>query len=238
MSMVSYNITELVDRFDTRSPAEGETGVTGKLSSFLGDDLLLDVLAHALAAEGQKVARLQGHPHGDIAVFDAAGAERPGFRDLDAWLIAGRHLVAVECKQWTSSSPRYVSVPGDDNRVAEYARREWEKSVEWHFTRGRWDEVNKVALPLKPPDAAEKASWPDIRRVLAVWTPVSQDGQYAFSSIQTQTLSGTSWKPATVEAFSASLYLRNLRHRGETHLTTTFPQVERLLEGLHALFRS
>jgi hypothetical protein len=144
----------------------------------------------------------------------------------------------AQCKQWTSSSPRYVSVPGDDNRVAEYARREWEKSVEWHFTRGRWDEVNKVALPLKPPDGAEKASWPDIRRVLAVWTPVSQDGQYAFSSIQTQTLSGTSWKPATVEVFSASLYLRNLRHRGETHLTTTFPQVERLLEGLHALFRS
>jgi hypothetical protein len=70
------------------------------------------------------------------------------------------------------------------------------ESVEWHFTRGRWDEVNKVALPLKPPDGAEKASWPDMRRVLAVWTPVSPDGQYAFSSIQTQTLSGTSWKPA------------------------------------------
>jgi hypothetical protein len=70
-----------------------------------------------------------------------------------------------------------------------------------------------------------------------VWT-VSQDGQYAFSAIQTQTLSGTSWKPVTVEVFSASLYLRDLRHRGETHLTSTFPQVERLLEALHVLFRS
>jgi hypothetical protein len=132
MSMVSYNITELLDRFDIRSPAEGGTGATGKLSSFLGEDLLLDVLAHALAAEGSKVARLLGHPHGDMAVFDAAGAERPGFRDLDAWLIAGRQLVAVECKQWTSSSRRYVSVPEDDNRVAEHARREWEKA--WNGT--------------------------------------------------------------------------------------------------------
>ena len=236
-SMVSYNIAELFNRFDVRT--RGETGATGKLSGFLGEDLLLDVLAHALASEGGKPVRLLDTPHRDTREFEAAGHKRPKVRDLDAWLLIGREPVAVECKQWTSSSRNYASVPGDDHLVGDHSRREWAEGVEWHFAPDQpWDKVNKVALPLKPPAGAGNTSWPNIRRVLAVWTPVSRSGRSAFSSINARTLSGGTWEPVTVEVFSASLYLRYLRNRGETRLTPTFPQAEQLFGGLNALFKS
>jgi hypothetical protein len=238
--MYRYNIEELFKRFDVRSAVVGEPAVTGRLSAFIGEELLLDVLAHALTAEGHEVVRIPGHPHRDDAEFKAAGASLPEkCHDLDAWLLLGHQLVAVECKHWTSSSRDYRSVPQAADEVKAHALKEWHGTIEKIFTQDLWNSVTKIALPLKQPPTNMPTSWPKIRRILAIWTPVSWDGNSAFSTIASRTLSGGRFQPVTIDVFSASLYLRHLRSRGETHLTPIFPDmVERLLAALDILFET
>lgn len=204
-----YALRALLERFDTR--LEGETALTGRISSLIGEALLLDGLAHAYTAQGHDVDALAERPHRDGAAFQLADAEDPGHRDLDAWLVLRGtsadkpRLVAVECKTWTSSSIDGSTIADGD--IEALAKLEWSYLSSRHFESDRWTAVNKVALPLRVPAGFEEA---EIERVLAVWRPISSDGQSPWSLTTVETLVNKEWKPVDVHVFSMSLYVRDL----------------------------
>ena len=239
--VVRYDIEALLSRFDVR--VEGATALTGKLSSLLGESFLLSALVRYLSAdEGRQVEVLGDRPHRDDngLLFPVEGRKAGGFRDLDAWLLLdGGQLAAVECKHWTSSSTNYRSIPEDDGALTAHARREWALLVGGHFGQEffehRWTNVNKVALPLKPPTSLPSANMAGVRRILAIWTPVSEDGQSCMSSVNTTSIWGEGPISVDVDVFSASMYLRELRRAGVTHLEAEDAELERLLAALSAL---
>jgi hypothetical protein len=232
-AMVRYDIVALLSRFDVR--VKRDTGLTGKLSYLLGESLALSALERYLsAAEGHRVQVLSDRPHRDDTEFPGGHDEVP--RDLDAWLLLDEtELAAVECKHWTSSSNNYRSVPEDFEDIAASAKDMWEWLVSAHFVPQVWTQENKVALPLKPPRCLPDATTADARRILAVWTPVSQDGQSCMSNVTTTTIRGGALAPVKVEVFSASMYLRDLLAVGVTHLEAEDDFLERVLSAVSAL---
>lgn len=231
--MVRYDIAALLSRFDVR--AETQTALTGKLSSLLGESLLLSALARFLkVVQGHEVEVLGDRPHRDDTEFPDDPEDVP--RDLDAWLLLdGEQLAAVECEHWTSSSRNYRSVPGDSEALADHARAEWECLVREHFVPLVWDKVNKVALPLKPPERRPSASTADARRILAVWTQVSKDGRSCLSTGSTTTFHRGELAGIEVEVFSASMYLRALLAAGTAYLEAKPEDMERVLAALRAV---
>ncbi|MGV9266206.1 hypothetical protein ACWDRR_16260 [Kitasatospora sp. NPDC003701] len=236
--MAVYDIAALLARFDTFTADQG--ALTGRLSSLVGEELLLDVLAHALAPAGP-VELLDERPRRDGEAFAVPALPAlpvPGVRDLDAWLRLGDGgLVAVECKHWTASSrDGRTSLPQDPDELAVLARRRWRELADparWQD----WDQVTKIALPLRPPAGATAQDVRRARRVLAVWRPVSCDGVSPFSRLGSSTPSEGQWADVVIEVFSASLYLRRLQAAGTTGLVSAFPRVDELLGAVQALFR-
>jgi len=209
-----YRVEELLQRFDSR--IDGQTNLTGRLSSLFGEAVLVEALAHAYVAAGHRVGRLLGSPHRDDSVF--AAGKRPSQRDLDAWLsIDERELVAVECKTWTASSRdgRHVLDASQDD-LSRYAQDQWTYVSETLLPAEPedWDDVNKIRLPLKVPDGYEHKSH-EITRVLAIWRPVSQSGLSPWTTVTCRTPIGhDDWADVPVKVFSGSLYLRQLRASG------------------------
>jgi hypothetical protein len=230
--VISYDISALLKRFDVK--VEGDGSVTGKLSSLLGESLVLTALAHYLrAVEGHAVEVLDDRPKSDKA---ALGDKH--HQVLDAWLVLGDgQLVAVECKHWTSSSTdRDRSVPEDSEARAAYAMKIWTRWVETAFgPQARWTQDNKVALPLEGPEGMPSRDMAVIRRILAVWTPTSKDGRSCMSPLVTKTVRGGELTDTKVEVFSASMYLRELRANGETHLPAEDGYLEKVLRALSSV---
>jgi hypothetical protein len=233
--MVRYDIAALLSRFDVR--VAGETMLTGQLSSLLGERLLLTVLAHYLTTvEEREIEVLDGKPHRDNAAWGDDRSLIPRVRDLDGWLVLdGGQLVAVECKQYTSSSTDYASVPEDGDALAAHARHEWEWLARAFGPEAGWDDLTKVALPLKPPDGMPSRDMTDVRRILAVWTPVSDDGRSCVSHVATTTIRGGELADVKVDVFSASLYLRALLAGGMTHLEAADEDLEKVLAALRTV---
>jgi hypothetical protein len=233
--VVRYDIAALLSRFDVR--VAGETNLTGKLSSLLGESLLLAVLTHFLrTVEGHEVEVLDGQPHRDDTAWGDDHASIPSQKDLDAWLVldSGR-LVAVECKQYTSSSWKFKSVPREDDALAAHAQKEWEWVSSDFAPQACWSDMNKVALPLKPPKGMPSRDTAEVRRILAIWTPVSEDGRSCMSSVATTTVRGGESIGVEVEVFSASLYLRGLLGAGMTHLESEDEDLEKVFAALGAV---
>jgi hypothetical protein len=233
--MVAYSIAALIRRFDTHT----DTAVTGTLGKFLGEAILLEALSHSFAADGHAVTMLPGQPTRDDTAFGTS-CPRPKERDLDAWLLLdGSQLVAVECKHRTASSFDGSTVPEDPKQLAAYARRRWTTLKADHIDTGDWTDHNKVYLPLRPPaslsPAAVARAMPELRRVLAIWRPVSCDGVSFMSDATSTSVSNDQLIPVTTEVFSASLYLRFLRNQGETHLATSLDVTENLLKAVGEL---
>lgn len=235
--MITYDIAALLKRFDTFEFGQG--GVTGRLSSLVGEELLLDVLAHALA-DGGPVELLPERPRRDDQAFKDAPSDVavPKVRDLDFWLqLRYRELMVVECKQWTASSAYGGgSVPEDPAGIAEYARRRWEELDVPEWWSNKWDDTTKIALPLRPPAGRTAEDVRKARRVLAVWRPISSNGGSPFSQLSSQTLSGGEWVDVPIEVFSASLYLRQLLADGVRTLTPVFDGAQTLFDAVNALF--
>lgn len=104
--MVAYDIAALLSRFDVRK----DTTVTGILSKWIGELILLDALTNALHHDGAGRVEFLGKPHRHDLLFKAAGRKNP--RDLDQWLLLdNEQLAAVECKHWTSSGMGGRTVP-------------------------------------------------------------------------------------------------------------------------------
>jgi hypothetical protein len=237
--MVGYNIAALIRQFDTRA----DTAVTGSLSSLLGEVVLLEALRHSLEAEGHTVTMLPDRPIRDDAAF-GTNYPRPRVRDLDAWLLLDdrqddSQLVAVECKHRTAASIDGTTVPDEPEQLAAYARRQWTALKADHIDTDAWTDHNKVYLPLRPPPSLGTATaaraMPRLRRVLAIWRPISCDGITFKSEATSTSVSNDQLVPATAEVFSASLYLRSLHGRGETHLATRLGLTERLLKAVDEL---
>lgn len=231
--MVRYDISALLKRFDVRVKGEGE--LTGKLSSLLGERLVLRALIRYLSdVEGHEVRVLRGRPSRDDAEFPVG---HNGVKYLDAWLLLdGRQLAAVECKHWTSSSMNYRSVPSDSEAQVAYARDEmWDWLVNDCFVPQDFNKVSKVALPLKSPKGLPWRDTADARRILAVWTPVAEDGRSCMSRLSASTLHDGKWTDIEVEVFSASLYLRGLLAAGVTHLETDDDDLEKVVAALNAV---
>lgn len=232
--MTDYDIGALIQRFDRFDSEQGR--VTGQLSAAIGEDLLLDVLAHALALSGE-VQLLPEVPRRDDVVFDAVHAPVPSVRDLDAWLAQAGELVAVECKHWTAASTdARRSVPEEAEDFAEYARAQWRDlsaPADW----ARWTTTTKIALPLRPPYGWTTGHVNRARRILIIWRPVSRDGFSAFSRHRTTTRREGEWVDVTVEVFSASIYLRQLLTAGTRRLPSTFGRLDTLLEALDTIIR-
>lgn len=230
--MVAYDLQALVARFDTRFTEPGEGAVVGALSSLIGESLLLDLLADALHGTGSTVRRLPGRPIRDDAEFAFDGMDLPTVRDLDAWLVIDEAtLVAVECKHWTSSSRNYRNV-GDD--VAGYALAQWNLLYEEHLHIDDWTDTNKVALPVRPP-AGWTRSMADLRRILAVWTPISSDGHSAFSAATTTSPVDGIYQHLPIKVFSGSLHARALLAQGHRHIKATVSGIQTRLDALDAL---
>ncbi|MFE3387452.1 hypothetical protein [Streptomyces anulatus] len=232
--MTDYDIGALIQRFDRFESAQGR--VTGQLSAAMGEGLLLDVLAHALAPSGD-VELLPEVPRRDNDAFDAENAPVPSVRDLDAWLAHAGELVAVECKHWTAASTdARRSVPEDAEERAEYARAQWREltvPADW----ARWTTTTKIALPLRPPYGWTADQVNRARRILIVWRLVSRDGVSALSRHLTTTRREGEWVDLTVEVFSASIHLRQLLAAGISRLHSTFGQLDTLLEALGTIVR-
>ncbi|WP_194915133.1 hypothetical protein [Catenulispora rubra] len=233
--MTSYRIEALLRRFDTRA----DTATTGHISGFLGETILLEATGHWLTSIGHDVELLGGTPRRDDSAF-GAWCPMPTVRDLDAWfLLDGSDLLVVECKCWTAASMDGATVPDDAAQRAQYAQDEWFTMLARHIDTDRWTGTNKVFLPLIPPgslsaDVAE-AAMAKLRRVLAVWRPLSLDGTAFTATVTADSVLDDQLRPAVAEVFSASLYLRSLLERGETHLTTRFGMTERLLGAVAEL---
>lgn len=234
--MASYSIAALIRRFDTGA----DTAITGILSSFLGEVILLEAVCHWLAAEGHVVRMLPGRPARDDTAFGAS-CPRPSERYLDAWLwLDESRLVAVECKHRTAASFDGAPVPDEPEQLAAYARQRWATLKADHVDVDAWTDHNKVYLPLRPPasldPAAAARAMPGLRRVLAIWRPVSSDGT-AFKSEATSTsVISDQLVPAAAEVFSASLYLRSLRDQGETRLVARLGLTGKVLKAVDELF--
>lgn len=231
--VISYDISALLKRFDVK--VEGDGSVTGKLSSLLGESLVLTALAHYLrAVEGHEVEVLDDRPKSDNAALGDTH-----LKVLDAWLVLGDgQLVAVECKHWTSSSTKGSrSVPEDSEARAAYAMKIWRRWVAPAFgPQARRNPDNKVALPLKLPEGMPSRDMADIRRILAVWTPTSEDGRSCMSRLfAAKAVRGGELTDTKVEVFSASMYLRELRANGETHLPAEDKYLEKVLRALGAV---
>jgi hypothetical protein len=236
--MVAYNIAALIRRFDTRTG----TAVTGTLGKFLGEALLIEALAHSFAADGHTVTMLPDQPTRDDTAF-GANYPCPKQRDLDAWLLLdSSQLVAVECKHRTASSFDGSTVPDEPEQLALYARRRWTTLKADHIDTDDWTDDNKVYLPLRPPksfsSAAAAQAMPKLRRVLAIWRPVSCDGTSFRSEATSTSVSDDQLIPVTAEVFSASLYLRFLLSQGETRLATRLGLTENLLKVVGELIEN
>jgi hypothetical protein len=236
--MVAYGIAALIRRFDTRT----DTAVTGTLGKFLGEALLLEALSHSFAADGHTVTMLPDQPARDDTAF-GANYPCPKQRDLDAWLLLnGSQLVAVECKHRTASSFDGSTVPDEPEQLALYARRRWTTLKADHIDTDDWTDDNKVYLPLRPPksfsSAAAAQAMPKLRRVLAIWRPVSCDGTSFRSEATSTSVSDDQLVPVTAEVFSASLYLRFLLSQGETRLATRLGLTENLLKVVGELIEN
>jgi len=132
----------------------------------------------------------------------------------------------------------FRTVPEDGEARAAYATEVWDWLVREHFMEQVWTGVNKVALPLKPPSRMPSADSYEVRRILAVWTPVSSDGRSCLSRVSTTTIRQEELAGIEVEVFSASLYLRELLATGVTHLESEDEGVEKLLAELSILVRA
>jgi hypothetical protein len=234
--MASYNIATLIRRFDTAA----DTAITGILSSFLGEVILLEAVYHWLAAEGHVVRMLPGRPARDNTAF-GANYPRPSERYLDAWLwLDDSCLVAVECKHRTAASFDGAPVPDEPEHLAAYARQRWATLKADHVDVDDWTDHNKVYLPLRPPAALDPAvaarAMPELRRVLAIWRPVSSDGTTFKSEATSTSVINDQLVPATAEVFSASLYLRSLRDQGETRLVARLGLTDKVLQAVGELF--
>jgi hypothetical protein len=230
--MSSYRIRELLRHFDEFDAKRGGR-LTGRLSATFGEDLLLDVLAHALASDGG-VELLQGVPWRDDVAFHAAQAPKPSVRDLDAWFSQAGELIAVECKQWTASSVDMRRSVPEAESLKEYAWEQWKILTAADYWE-RWDGTTKIALPLQPPAGwtSEKAN--RARRILIVWRPISSDGISPLSHHSTTTLRGSEWVELAVEVFSASLYLRGLLAAGIENLPAAFPRLDLFLNAIDSI---
>jgi hypothetical protein len=233
--MASFNIAALIRQFDNSA----DTTVTGSLSSLLGEIILLEALSHSLTADGHTVKMLPGRPIRDDTAF-GANHPRPRVRDLDAWLLLDdSQLVAVECKHRTAASIDGATVPDEPEQLTAYARRRWTTLKTDHIDTDEWTDDNKVYLPLRPPESLDMAAaaraMPQMRRVLAIWRPISCDGISFKSEATSTSVSNDQLVPATAEVFSASLYLRFLRDRGETRLPSRLGLAEKLLKAVDEL---
>lgn len=235
-TMTSYNIAALIHRFDTGT----DTAITGMLSSFLGEVILLEAVCHWLAAEGHVVTMLPGRPARDDTAF-GANCPRPSERYLDAWLwLDDSCLVAVECKHRTAASFDGAPAPDEAEHLAAYALRRWATLRADHVDVDDWTDHNKVYLPLRPPAGLDPAvaarAMPGLRRVLAIWRPISSDGTTFKSEATSTSVINDQLVPATAEVFSASLYLRSLRDQGETHLVARLGLTGKVLKAAGELF--
>ncbi|MET7394278.1 hypothetical protein ABZS66_12370 [Dactylosporangium sp. NPDC005572] len=237
--VVAYDLRALIARFDTRFTEPGEGAVVGALSSLVGESLLLDLLADALHAAGSTVRRLPGRPARDNNAFAFAGMYKPKVRFLDGWLVLDdAALTAVECKHWTSSSRStggwHYRTIGDD--AASYALEQWNLLQKKHLRLEKWTDTNKIALPVRQP-ADWTGSMANLRRILAIWTPISSDGHSYFSSATTTSPIDGIYQDIPIEVFSGSLYARALLARGHHHLDATISGVHTRLDALGALLR-
>jgi hypothetical protein len=185
------------------------------------------------------VKMLPDRPTRDDMAF-GTNYPRPRVRDLDAWLLLDdSQLVAVECKHRTAASIDGATVPDEPGQLADYARERWTALKADHIETEEWTDHNKVYLPVRPPrclDAAAAAlAMPRLRRVLAIWRPISRDGISFKSEATATSVSNDQLTMVTAEVFSASLYLRSLRDRGETRLTSRLGLAEKLLKAVGEL---
>lgn len=240
--MTSFSIAALLRRFDTHTGTGAGTGaLTGSISTLLGEAVLLEAVCHYLEADGNTVKLLPGKPTRDDAHF-GANCPKPKVRDLDAWILLDEEqLVAVECKSQTASSidSRRLTVPDEPEQLVAYARGRWAQLVAEHIDVDQWTGTNKIFLPLKPPmelsaEIAEKAM-PKLRRILAIWRPISLDGTAYISEVASQTVRNDQYIPAAAEVFSASLYLRSLRDHGAARLSLKLGLAEALLSAIEEL---
>ena len=93
--MASYNVATLIRRFDTGA----DTAITGILSSFLGEVILLEAVCHWLAAEGHVVTMLPGRPARDDTAF---GTNHP--RPPDGTSMPGSGLMKAVSSPWNAST--------------------------------------------------------------------------------------------------------------------------------------
>jgi hypothetical protein len=232
--MISYDLRALIDRFDTGSAEPGVGTVVGALSGFIGEAVLLDLLADALRGRGAAVDRLPGKPTRDDAAFAFDGIAATEQRYLDAWLVLDdTNLIAVECKHITSSSLGRRTVGAD---IAQYAQTEWQRLHQDHLDTDTWTGTSKIGLPLRPPRPGLDGPMTNLRRVLAIWTPISVDGHSNFSPTSTTSPVDGAWQQVPVEVFSGSLYARTLLDQGRDHVEATVSQMEIALDALEALY--
>jgi hypothetical protein len=232
--MTTYDIPALLHVFDRY--AAGSSRDAGLLSSFIGEDVLLDVYAHYLSQRGPVQLIKSEVPHRDHTAFGTGAV--PSVRDLDAWLVQDGALIACECKQWTASSAdTRRSVPADPKALAAFARAQWVELTTPAVWAEWWNGTTKIALPLRAPHGWTADHAVTAKRALIIWRPVSQSGTTCESALQTTTLRNGTDEPLTVSVFSASLYLRQLLAEGTTTLTGTFPRIDALLALLRTIVR-
>lgn len=234
--MTIFEIPVLLDIFDGFTP-QG-SWLAGKLGSFLGEDMLLDVYAHFRATTGGgPVGMIESEvPRRDNKAFGAYPV--PSVRDLDAWLVQDGSLMACECKQWTASSAdTRRPVPADPQALADFARAQWAVLITPEVWQEMWTGTTKIALPLKPPTGWSEQAAADARRVLIIWRPLSETGTGCESVLATTTLREGFETGLEVTVFSASLYLRQLLAAGTTALTGNLPRLDAALALLRTVAR-
>jgi hypothetical protein len=195
----------------------GHGASVGQLSSLLGEELLIELVSDWLSRDGRgtPVRRLPEKPTRDDDAF--AARNRPGVRDLDAWLLRGSQAYAVEAKMRTAASLGQVSpklAPGDQPRAR------WDV-LQKVMSAESWNQDNKVALPLRRPRGVPARVLVG-RPIYAVWWPVSRGGPSDFHDVMTATTVNDA--PREVTVFSGSLYVRHL-------LSLQKPPRELLLRG-------
>ncbi len=219
---VPVRLDRLAGFFDEGATAASSSA--GQLSSLIGEELLIELVADWLSVRrGLTVSRLPGKPIRDESRLPPG----KGPRDLDAWLLAGSELVAVEAKMWTVNSLNR----GPGNNEAERAAWRW-NDLQARAMNGPIGADTKVFLPLRQPPGAPSGATQG-EPVLAIWRAVSPAGSDAVATTMVgRNLDGSD---ARFWVFSGSRYVAKMREDGHTHLRlrgavirTTFGLLRRL----------
>lgn len=220
---MKVDIKELLNFFDDKK--DSQKGDANALMSILGEDLNASVYKH--------------FRKGKVEILDESvlSGTKKGKR-LDRWIVdkENEKLYQCEIKNWaaTAIGGKKLSLDANDSKTKEVSNHYWRHQLSNDLSSKvkHPSKVSKVLLTMCKP---EKYKTLKVEPLLIYWMPISSDqgGLEPLSVVLVQSLNlplETIFSKLYI--FSVSLYLRQLRMKGEETVELDMPHFEHRMEIL------